>query len=301
RGIGLAWVVLLGMGAGCDALTEQRVCIAGYEPDGNGGCVASAPDAGGDGGGSDGGVGDASVACEPSCGGATPICDGEVGECVECTSAEHCTDRARSRCDEGIGACEACGSDGDCAHLGATPHCDLGGAAGVCVECTTEGATESTACGPKSCDAELRTCTDTTRGTVPSCGPCRADSECQDPEARCVPMTYQDKAYGAYCLRKVSAGCAEPFGVVINGVSVSGDPKTDYCGIDQAALTCDAVRRLLDNQGCPSGKASDCKAEAAVCAMVGVFANRCTYACSGVAQCPKGEPLSTCNAGTCGS
>jgi hypothetical protein len=135
------------------------------------------------------------------------------------------------------------------------------------------------------------------------CQSCVSDSDCSQAggTTRCVPMNYQGTPRGGYCLRAVSAGCARPFGVVITAESLSGAASTDYCGIDQAVVSCEAVAALRQSRPCPSGDASQCMADGAVCATVGAFSDRCTYACGGADDCPPVGSASTCNAGTCGS
>lgn len=58
---------------------------------------------------------------------ATPACDKESAFpfCVGCTNNEHCTDPLTSKCETQTQQCWSCSTDADCAHLPATPVCNL--------------------------------------------------------------------------------------------------------------------------------------------------------------------------------
>jgi hypothetical protein len=142
---------------------------------------------------------------------------------------------------------------------------------------------------------------------VDKCEPCVADSECvggdqASPDARCVPMSFQGVAReGGFCLRRVSSVCGRQYKIVINAVSLSGAPAEDYCGIDQATTRCEAVLDLANARSCTEGMDSACgctrdqdgnctdSGQGGLCKTVGPDANRCTYACGTVEDCPSGK------------
>ena len=214
--------------------------------------------------------------------------------CTQCrmmTSADDCTSPTASRCNGGT--CAPCMTNADCSHVSGRNVCDNG----TCVQCTV--GTETTVClNNKSCNPATRTCTDTSRFSRQQCQSCVADSECIQTGGtfRCIPMNYQGAPRGGYCMQ-ATPGCTQPFGVIINQPSLSGAPAANYCGIDQNTVSCEAVRALTSGRPCPSGNASDCMAEGALCNMVGAFPNLCTYSCGIPAHCPTSV---SCGGGYCG-
>jgi hypothetical protein len=95
----------------------------------------------------------------------------------------------------------------------------------------------------------------------------------------------------AYCLRRGSVGCAEPYTIGFAAESLSGAAEETYCGINQdgglqpeTSVTCEAVRDLIDNTSCTTN--TDCgEGQGGLCQTVGLVMNKCTYACSGSAEC----------------
>lgn len=252
--------------------------------------------------------------CEPGdCGDALPVCDDTTGVCVECTAnsdcpsacdlstlccvecltSADCSDEATPRCSPDTLTCVGCSTDAHCSEADGRPFC----VEGVCVRCTA--ATEASMCGGNSCRVSTGECTLTPIGTVPTCGTCRADSQCSDPDARCVAMNYQGGAIGAFCLRRTAAGCLPPYSTVIVGSSDSGGPSESFCGLDESVTSCEAVRTLLAGGGCTGGPL--CTNHGGRCETVGTVANQCTYSCSSASDCPTTGPGSTCGAGYCGS
>src|SRR5690554_3968610 len=59
---------------------------------------------------------------------------------------------------------------------------------GDCVQCTSGS---RAACGRNSWNALTNLCTNTGVGSLVNCKPCTADSECKDPQSRCVPMEFK--------------------------------------------------------------------------------------------------------------
>ena len=105
-----------------------------------------------------------------------------------------------------------------------------------------------------------------------------------------------------HCLRRLSAGCARPNLSIVIAESLSGEPETMYCGIDQTSTTCDAVRALRNSATCTDATVTaDCADAGALCATVGAGMNRCTIPCIGPDDCPMGGSGATCGGSHCGS
>lgn len=208
------------------------------------------------------------------------LADGDV--CVECNEAVDCAED-RPAC-TALHSCAPCAADADCKRFGKV--CDE--AAGRCVACTLDS--EAAQCGGKSCDPATRECTETELGSVTQCKACVADSECQ-PDHRCIEMFFgtgaRKEALGGYCMRRLAAGCAAPYGSApIRRASISGAPVEDYCGISEVRTSCDAVLDLLRGKPCAGGQDSACGAPGGLCRRVNGIADRCTYACAGGTECP---------------
>jgi len=267
---------------------------------------------------------DAGPPCGGECGGETPVCDEASGDCVGCLENSDCTapeaglcdpdtrtcvacrvdadcpDPAMPRCDPGSLTCGACSGDGSCARFGDTPACGPDGGCVQCVPGTPEE--ERAACDDDSCDAETFTCTDTPVGSVPRCGACRSDTECQQPEDFCVPMFFMgEPREQAYCLKSGTidgGGCERPFTIPTDERESLGGRLDRYCGVSETLTTCEAVRDLLmeetceDAAACGDGDLSDGR-----CEVVLLAPGRCTYSCGLPSQCPAGV---ACNNGYCG-
>lgn len=181
-------------------------------------------------------------------------------------------------------SCEACKADADCQRFGMM--CDE--AAGTCVACTIDS--EAVQCGGKSCNPVTHDCTQTDRASIDVCGRCVADSECKS-DHRCIPMNFRGASRGGYCMKPLSSGCSQPFGVPIKRASLSGAASENYCGINEGSTSCEAVLALLLDRVCADGQASQCGAEGAVCGNVnGLTPPRCSYACEGLIVCPETIP-----------
>jgi hypothetical protein len=216
---------------------------------------------------------------------------------VECLVPADCDTATASRCD--AGTCVECETNDDCDHIAGKGVCD----GGECVQCTTA---DETACAGKSCNPATNACTNTNVGSVGTCKPCIADSECTggnmaDPNSRCVPMEFDGTPrQGGFCLRRVAKTCAKPFQTPITTASLSGAASEQYCGIDQENVRCEAVLDLIGDADCSGGLDTSCgcardtngactgPGEGGLCETVGVNANKCTYACGATAQCPNG-------------
>jgi hypothetical protein len=250
------------------------------------------------------------VADDAYCEDRAQVCDEENNVCQDCITEdgccvddETCSAAEASVCDLDTNTCTECQTDTDCDGVdGLDPTgnaCDDG----VCVECTP--ASEADTCANnRSCNPATNECTDTEVGSLEVCDPCVADSECGEDgvasEAfRCVPMTYEGSRFPdedtGFCLKTTDGGCVRPYAVTLSDrTSLSGpESRSDYCGIEEALTTCDAVIALIADDRCPGGADEEC-ATGGVCRDVGSLPNRCTYLCGLAAQCPEDAPADTC-------
>lgn len=212
----------------------------------------------------------------------------QAGTCVQCAGAKRTAcGEDRPACNATTFSCETCKADSDCSRFNKV--CDE--ASARCVACTVD--TEAARCGNRSCNPATFACTQTPRGSVEACSPCVADSECMT-DHRCIALNFRGEALGGYCLRRepTGSGCAQPYPIRITRASLSRAPSANYCGFSEERTSCDAIRALLTNKGCPGG-ATECEAEGAVCGTVGTFIQRCSYTCTGSAECPAFAPCPT--------
>lgn len=227
-----------------------------------------------------------------NCSGNTPLCDTIKNACVQCKANTDCTSATASLCSNGT--CSPCTQDADCSQISGKNAC----ATGACVQCTPSN---ESACNGNSCNPKTNTCTSTPVNSVTKCHSCVADSECIGGNAgdggtvtaRCVQLTFNGNPHGNYCLQRVASGCASPYTVPINIKSSSGAASDDYCAINQAATTCEAVQDLIASKTC-SGDVDCGSGAGGLCKTVGVLSNRCTIPCDSAAQCLASAPGNTC-------
>lgn len=277
----LLWILTLGTGCVLEGqpVDQGDAGICGSCPTDKPVCIENVPEC---------------VQCtaeDPSaCMGSTPVCNAE-NECVGCDSSSQCTDPTAARCDTDANECAGCQGPGDCEGIAGLPACNDE----TCVQCTSDANCDGT-----SCNTNTLECTDTDVGSLATCEECVVDSECQDTDNRCVEMFYQGArhpdANAGYCLKTTEGGCEQPYSITLaDRPSLSGDPVDDYCGINEELATCEAVRALISNQRCQSGDDTECPQPSGLCKEVGNLEDRCTYRCSGVAQCDSApNPGSTC-------
>jgi hypothetical protein len=234
------------------------------------------------------------------CDGATSLCDTDSNECVECLSNDDCDSATASKCSNG--ECVSCAGNGDCSHIAGKGVCDTD--EDECVECTVA---DEDPCEGNSCNPATNACTDTTIGSVGSCEPCVADSECSgggtaDPNARCVPMEFEDVLRpGGFCLRRQSKGCSQPLTVTLAATSLSGASAENYCGLNEAVTRCEAVLDMVAGASCSDGLDSSCgchrdgggactdTGEGGLCRTVGGVDDTCTVACGSSNDCVSGK------------
>lgn len=179
-------------------------------------------------------------------------------------------------------------------------------------QCTP--ATEKTSCPGTSCHPKTLTCTALAVASRLSCESCFADSNCADPDHRCVKMTYYGETFpdelSGFCLQiaqptTVDGGydCAPPFAVpLLNRVSVSGGKSQDYCGLYEKLTSCPAVLAFQRELQCPNGRDDECP-DGGLCRELVTSGKktqyRCTHACDGDAECSDEWNKVEC-AGFCG-
>ncbi len=252
----------------------------------------------GSGGGQTGGGGGTGGAepCGGTCKSPTPLCDTKTNTCVACLGHSDCTEADAARCD--AGSCVACQDSAECAGVAEGAVCH----SSSCVECALSD--ESACTSGKTCDLLAFKCVDVAPGSILNCNGCTNDKQC-DTGHRCIPMDFEMKPHGHYCLAEPSPTCNQPFLVAINEQSINGEAATDYCGIKQDLTTCEAVLALVNNWACtnadgmcgPMNKPEQA-VPGAICRKVGLGGNRCTYACGIAAQCLSDEPADTCGTGS---
>jgi hypothetical protein len=230
------------------------------------------------------------------------VCKTGAFVCVACNANSDCNDAAAARCDTVQNECAGCEGEADCIGIEGRPLCDDG----VCVECTP--ATEGVDCDGNSCDPATFMCTKRPLASRETCETCVSDSECKEAGNRCVAMTYQGASFPngqtGFCLKTFAEGdpCERPYLVPLPGrESLSGPPAANYCGIDEANVTCRAVLALLKNVGCPMGADSECP-ESGLCRdfVDGIAEDRCTYLCGDADECKK-PPVAGSTCGSSGS
>lgn len=241
----------------------------------------------------------------------TPSCDTTTNTCVECKNSSQCDNNDLPYCHMSDFVCVECGDNSACPTPDAS-QCDLSGSCvecsdsthcahlqnlqqcvdGTCMECTPE--TENMDCGNNACLPD-NTCGTTPRESLETCSPCEADHECK-PDHRCVPMTFGSPAthHGNYCLELGSGNCERPYIQIAGPASVSGEPPTQYCGVNQELTTCEAVLDMLAPKTCTSD--DDCGAtnlDDGDCPLG--TTRRCSIRCSSQTQCPEGRACSPTN------
>ena len=250
------------------------------------------------GGGQAGGGGSGGAEpCGGPCQDPTPLCDTMTNTCVACLGHSDCTAADAARCD--AGSCVACKDSAECAGVADAAVCS----SGTCVQCALSD--ESACSGSKTCDLLAGKCVEVAPGSVLNCKACTNDNQCATGH-RCIPMDFEKKPHGHYCLKDAAQGCGKPFLVPVNEQSISGAATTDYCGIEQDLATCEAVLALRDDWLCtntdgmcsPQMGAPEQAVPGALCRKVGIaIDNRCTYACAQGNQCLSGSPGNTCGKG----
>jgi len=235
------------------------------------------------------------------------VCNIASSTCVECLNDSNCTAADAARCD--AKECAPCDDNAQCGNIDGLPSnanaCDDG----VCVDCTPEN--EAMTCPDgDSCNPVTNECSGIQDGSRLTCEICVSDRDCGEEGNRCVAMTYQGAPYPnmltGFCLKAFTVGdpCERPYLVPLFGrESLSGPPEANFCGIDEANVTCPAVLALLNNIECPSGENSECP-ESGLCRdfVDGLAEDRCTYLCSDADECKK-PPVagSTCGVGSGGA
>ncbi len=159
-----------------------------------------------------------------------PHCDRDDGECVECTSDEHCE---RGECDERAHRCVECTESRDCD--GDRPICSEG----VCVGCVAAPDCE----GPgETCDPESQTCV----------GSCETDDDCGRSEQGICDTT------SGVCVECLTGADCEDRG----SLRICSATRCVQCVVDadcyDEAPYCDASRgdceECLEDAHCPSGQ-----------------------------------------------
>ncbi|QQR91075.1 MAG: hypothetical protein IPJ88_04910 [Myxococcales bacterium] len=231
------------------------------------------------------------------CMGDDKYCDTASSTCVQCIDSTHCTTPEAPVCDTTTFTCTGCAENADCDGITGKPFCKNE----TCVECTVEN---EDVCDGNSCNPNTFACTTTKLNDVGTCEPCVTDTECIA-NHKCVPLLYQDADYGTFCMKLLSAGCAEPYQVPITKRSVltsENDPPEQFCGISEDLNTCDAM--LAFNKTCTQDgeciiDGTPTPTTAAICRTVNGAPTRCSYLCGDSLQCTVSAPCPN-GGGYCG-
>ncbi len=216
------------------------------------------------------------------------VCATQTETCVDCEGDAHCTTPEAARCEDNT--CVPCDANPECDSVSGRPVCSDGD----CVECTPE--VEEAECGDNSCNPMTFSCSDIERNTRETCEPCVSDHDCVDNHL-CIELVFgDDEASGTYCMQTDDMPCQDPYSTPLTDVtSVMGQGPFDFCGINTAVASCEAVLALFNNESCP------CEGFGARCERVGSTDNKCTYSCTSPAECLPGGPGRPCDKGYCGS
>jgi hypothetical protein len=175
------------------------------------------------------------------------------------------------------GDCAFCEKDADCSNHPNGSVCHEG----QCVECTVE---DRAACGSNSCNPATNSCTETPVASRGDCDSCVADSECREPQSRCVPMNFSgNELPDGYCLPLKFDTCQSPYPVTVTRRTLSGAPPEVYCAPNEQNTTCEALAdrgiACTENAQCGLRGYADglCKLD------------ECTFACDTNEDCFVGE------------
>jgi len=252
------------------------------------------------------------------CEGKTPHCSNDAvlpNTCVECNLASQCGDDAPLCIDH---KCVSCTESPNEACKGrANKICEP--ISGACVQCVVDSVNSKLDQGCDEtfvCDPATNTCTTRLKDSANICQPCVADSECKA-DHRCLEMNYAGtkltpvESGGGFCMKRFATGCVEPIAAAkINRGSLSGAATEDYCGVNEAITSCDAILAFGKSCAAPDGPdpdsnpdadASLCEARGARCETVSGAANKCTYGCTDHLECPTTRPCGGAGGPYCGS
>lgn len=251
------------------------------------------------------------------CGGETPACSQRAGgkrRCVECTSDEHCTSPAASRCDVEMNLCVPCSDVGQCAHLSETPACDV--SRGRCVECTTD---EDMACEGRACNAvkgsdAYQTCSEFEKGSTLVCGECVSDEQCAEGHecvVETVVLLFPEPTGRRYCMAVAVDDCAgnAPFLRAQLQRSIEREWK-QYCTLTYASCesyTLYGTGPDVVPEGEPGAGQATCASDLSCgadglggrCIEFTPATNRCSYRCSSDDDCPRSHSPVQCVSGAC--
>lgn len=198
---------------------------------------------------------------------------------------------------------------------------DSSGSVDVVVEALAcKPSTEAADCPGTSCDPTTMRCSTFKLGSRPGCWTCVSDSDCKEPDHRCVEMDYQGQRFPdertGFCMRvaelvpefeeagyELEDDCEEPFEtLLVDRPSLSGGSLDSYCGIQEDLTTCYALRSFQNQEACPGGRDDECPV-GAICRRFGngnKAVHCCTYECTEDDECPAPEGGEASCGGYCG-
>jgi hypothetical protein len=247
---------------GCSA--GEPVCVAGTE------CVACVPDEGAE--------------PDPGCIADLPFCD--AGEtCRACLIDTDCVEGRLLFCDPEDHTCRDCESGTECASRGRGLACLDDG---TCAACD-----DSDDCDGRGCDPQTNECSLSDPGTVSQCEACVSDLDCGGGRS-CVVVSFPvegGQEVGTYCAGACAGQndlfCGSSVGRAVGIACLTVDLRDGQTGefCVPATTTCEAFR-AHNEPGCV-GVQGNCSHDGDGNDADGAcLGGRCSYPCSGPADCP---------------
>jgi len=180
--------------------------------------------------------------------------------------------------------------------------------------------TQAHDCPGTSCDPATLQCSTFKLASRPRCWTCVSDSDCGEPDHRCVEMDYNGDRFPdeltGFCMRvaqfvpEYEAGgyeleddCEEPFEtLLVDRPSLSGGSLDSYCGIREDLTTCYALRSFQNQEACPGGRDDECP-DGGICRRFGTGSKGvycCTFECTEDDECPAPDGAEASCGGYCG-
>jgi hypothetical protein len=180
-------------------------------------------------------------------------------------------------------------------------------------QCSPE--TETLECPGTSCDPATKQCSTYKIASRPTCWTCVSDSDCEEPNHRCVEMYFLGERFPdaktGFCLpiavTELGSNkhyCDKPLAsVLMDRRSLSGGKLQTYCGPQEKLTTCFAIRAFENQEECPSGQDDECPV-GSVCRTFEEGRRQvscCTFECTSSDECPAIDGLDQTCGGYCGA
>jgi hypothetical protein len=178
-------------------------------------------------------------------------------------------------------------------------------------QCSPE--TEDRDCPGTSCNPATKRCSTYKVESRPACWTCVSDSDCEQPDHRCVEMYFLGERFPdartGFCLPIATADDADEYDCnrpltmpLVDRPSLSGGALQTYCGVHEKLTTCFGVRAFQSQEECPGGLDEECPV-GGICRAF-EKGNRkvhcCTFECTDRGQCPVIDGMDQTCGGYCG-